>query len=658
MMRACQEILTKAWSRNLDKNTLIEMPRSITGLSLGKNIVLLLILTFLTASYVITPLPANADYVPQSSSTLNLSSEFGVSWAGDDVAYAMTPIDSENSTLLAGYTTSFGAGGSDVWLVKVTSRLNYLNGEPWIYRDMVDWRRTYGGAQDDGARSLIQASDGRYIIAGYTKSYGAGGFDMYLLKVDSDGDLLWNWTYGGSQDDGANCIVPASDGGYIIAGYTNSDVQSQSAWLVKTDLSGQMQWNRTVPGMEVNSIMRTKDNGYVLATKSFAGFELVKLDSMGQVQWNQTYAALDLSEAESAVQTSDGGYAVAGWENVSQTSTSARLIKTDSSGNVQWDETYPGLGAYAMIQTSSGGYALTGDRAFLIITDSSGHVQWNRNYDALSEDNLHFTRTYYIAEPSPNQFVMAGTQQSYGQILTGLDGRMIKVTLRWVEDTTPPKITVLSPENKIYTTSDVPLIFKTDKPAVWMAYQIDNGRNVTVSGNTTITLLDGWHNITVYAAGADYNNGASETVHFSKFAVDSVPLNVKVHSIQNTTYASPDLPLVFSVDKLVSWVGYSLDGQANVTIAQNVTLAGLVNGAHTLTVYAKDTIGLSEASDSINFAVSDLSPADIPSEFSGQYDPTTPNTDRFPPTLVAAACAGSFAIIGASLLIYFKKRKH
>jgi cell division septation protein DedD len=383
------------------------------------------------------PMLVKADYVPQSSTTLNLSSEFGVSWAGDDVAYAMTPIDSENSTVLAGYTTSFGAGGSDVWLVKVTSRLNFLNGQPWFYRYMVDWRKTYGGAQDDGAKGVIQAGDGCYIIAGYTESYGAGGFDMYLAKVDPDGNLLWNRTYGGSQDDGANCIVQASDGGYIIAGYTNSGVQSQSAWLVKIDSSGQVQWNRTVSGIEVNSIICTSDGGYVLATKYFAGFELVKLDSSCQVQWNQTYIGPDNSAAESAIQTNDGGYAIAGWENVSQTSTSARLIKTDSSGNVQWDQTYAGLGAFALIQTSSGGYALTGDRAFLIITNSSGHVQWNRNYDALSEDNLHFTRTYYIAESISNQFVMAGTQQSYGMILTGLDGRMITITLRYAADTTP-----------------------------------------------------------------------------------------------------------------------------------------------------------------------------------------------------------------------------
>ncbi len=590
---------------------------------------------------------SSANYVPQLSSTLNLSGGDGANWARDDVAYSMAQINGENSTILAGYTTSSGAGGSDIWLVKVTQRLNVFQGLGSYYMDAVEWRKTYGGAQDDGAKSVIQAGDGNYVLAGYTKSYGAGGFDMYLVKVDSDGNLLWNRTYGGSQDDGANCIVQTSDGGYVLAGYTNSGVQSQNAWLVKTDSSGQEQWNRVVPGIEANSITHTSDDGYVLATKYFTGFELVKLDSSGQVQWNQTYTGPDNSAAESAIQTNDGGYAIAGWENASGTSTSARLIKTDSSGNVQWDQTYAGLGAYALTQTSNGGYALTGDRAFLIITNSSGHVQWNRNYDALSEDNLQFTRTYYVGEPSPNQFVMAGTQQSYGQILTGLDGMMVRVTLRNVADTTPPKITVLSPEDKIYTASDVPLVFTVNKPTLWIGYQIDSGRNVTISGNTTITLLDGWHNITLYAADADYNNGASETVHFSNFAVDTVPLNVAIHSIQNVTYTTKDLPLNFTVGKPVSWTAYSLDGQANVTISQNTTLTGLPSGAHTLTVYAQDAIGLIEASNTINFDVADT-PPEKPNTLTPAVDLTMIST---------AAAVVAVAAAATGLLVYFKKHK-
>ena len=619
-------------------------------------IALLLVFVLIIAPFLTKSLSVEADYVPQSSGTLNLSSEFGVSWAGDDVAYAMTSIEGEDSMMLVGYTTSFGAGGSDVWLVKVTNTLNFLDGEPWCYRDMVDWRKTYGGAHDDGGKSVVKTRDGGYIIAGYTESYGAGGSDMYLIKVDSDGNLLWDETYGGSQADGANCIVQAGDNGYLIAGYTNSGVTSQSSWLVKTDSSGQIQFNQTLSGLEAKSIVRTKDGGYVLATRCFAGFGLVKLDSSCQVEWNQTYAASNNSVVESAIQTSEGGYAMAGWENSSETSTSTRLIKTDPYGNIRWQKTYAGLGAYALIQTSSGGYALTGDRAFFMITDSSGNVQWNRNYDALSEDNLHFTRNYYVAEINSTQFVMAGTQQSYGQILTGLDGRMIRVTLRCVEDTMPPKITVLSPENKIYMTEDVPLIFTTNKPIVWVAYRIDNGLNVTIFGNITITLPDGWHSITLYAADADYNNGASETVHFSKFAVDTVPLNIKVHSIRNTTYRTRDLPLTFTVDKPVSWVAYSLDEHTNVTISKNTTLTGIPKGAHTLSVYAQDTIGLIEASNSVSFVVDDA-PDDFHPEQADEDESAMSIAESSPTEFAIIASAVFVSDIGVFLLVYFKKRQ-
>lgn len=575
-------------------------------------------------------LPTRADYAPVSSEGLNLSGEFGKSWAKDDVACSvLTGKNGENITMLTGYTSSFGAGGSDVWLIKVALKLNYLNGQPWYYRNMVEWTKTFGGAKDDMAKSVIQSSDDCYVLAGQTKSYGAGGFDMYLLKVDSDGNVLWNMTYGGSRDDGANCVVQTTDGGFLLAGYTLSGVQSQSTWLVKTDASGRMQWSRVEFGLEANSIVRTSDGGYALATKYPNAFTVVKLDSSAVLQWSQTYIEPNDAEAESAIQTSDGGYAVTGWSNTSTSSTSARLIKLDSSGNIQWGRTYAGLGAYALIQTSDGGYALTGDRAFLMITDSLGNVQWNQNYDALSDDNLHFTRTYSIIQPAPNQFVMAGTQQSYGQILTGLDGRMITVTLRW-GDVTPPKITVLSPENKIYTTSNVPLICTVDKPPIWMAYQIDKGRNITITGNTTVSLPDGRHNMTVYAADADYNNGASNTVFFSNFAVDTVPINVTVTSIQNITYTGRDVPLNFTVGKEVLWTAYTLDGQANITIPQNATLTGLSFGSHTLTVYAQDTIGLIDASDTVNFVVADNT---IP---------------EFPNILIAAfALALTFTIVAA-----------
>ena len=89
-----------------------------------------------------------------------------------------------------------------------------------VNMDRIQWARTYGGSEDDVAKCVIQASDGGFVLAGYTNSYGAGGSDMYLVKTDSNGNMQWNTTYGGAADDGASCVLQSSDGGYVLAGYT------------------------------------------------------------------------------------------------------------------------------------------------------------------------------------------------------------------------------------------------------------------------------------------------------------------------------------------------------------------------------------------------------------------------------------------------------
>ncbi len=102
--------------------------------------------------------PTKADFAPVSSNTLNLSAEFGASWAKDDIPYSLVTVSSTNVTYLAGSTASFGTGGSDVWLIKVSSQLNVFPGIGSYYMDSVTWRKTYGGPQDELARSVIQSS--------------------------------------------------------------------------------------------------------------------------------------------------------------------------------------------------------------------------------------------------------------------------------------------------------------------------------------------------------------------------------------------------------------------------------------------------------------------------------------------------------------------
>jgi predicted secreted protein len=130
---------------------------------------------------------------------------------------------------------------------------------------MPGWSKTYGGTNANVAYALVQTSDGGYALAGYTNSFGAGGYDFWLVKTDSNGNMQWNKTYGGTGDDEAAALVQTTDGGYALAGYTNSfGAGGYDFWLVKTDSNGNMQWNKTYGGSGndyASDLVRTSDGG-------------------------------------------------------------------------------------------------------------------------------------------------------------------------------------------------------------------------------------------------------------------------------------------------------------------------------------------------------------------------------------------------------------
>jgi len=167
-------------------------------------------------------------------------------------------------------------------------------------------------------------------------------------------------------------------------------------------------------------------------------------------------------------------------------------------------------------------------------------------------------------------------------------------------DTTSPTVSVLSPENKTYAATDVPLTFTVDESTSWMGYSLDGQANVT-SGNTTLTSLsDGTHYVVVYANDTVGNMGASSMVYFT---VDTTSPTVSVLSPENKTYVVTDVSLTFTVDESTSWMGYSLDGSANVTVTGNTTLTSLSDGMHSLIVYTSDIAGNIGSSDMAYFTM-------------------------------------------------------
>ncbi|MDD2891182.1 MAG: hypothetical protein PHE49_11190, partial [bacterium] len=163
----------------------------------------------------------------------------------------------DNGYIIAGYTNSFGAGGVDVYLIKTDSSGDTL------------WTRTYGGVNQDYGRSMQQTKDSGYIITGYTNSFGAGGADVYLIKINSSGDTLWTKTFGGSGSDYGHSVQQTKDSGYIIAGYTNSFGTGLSdIYLIKTNSSGDILWTKTYGGSQNDCgyfVRQTQDDGYIIA---------------------------------------------------------------------------------------------------------------------------------------------------------------------------------------------------------------------------------------------------------------------------------------------------------------------------------------------------------------------------------------------------------
>jgi predicted secreted protein len=271
----------------------------------------------------------------------------------EDEAYSLIQT-TDGGYAIVGETQAWKHDCGDVWLLKLDSQGNLL------------WDKTYGGSGFDGARSLIQTKEGGYAVAGYIQSKGAGRIDFWLLKLDSRGNLLWDKTFGGSEDDCARSLIQTKDGGYAVAGYTKSyGAGGRDVWLLKLDSRGNRLWDRTCGGSgldQAHSLIQTKDGGYAVAgvnsSKGAAGSDvwLIKLDNQGNKVWDKTYGGSKGDVAYSLIQTTDGGYTVAGYTySKGAGGGDFWLLKLDSRGNRLWDKTYGGSKgdvAYSLIQTA------------------------------------------------------------------------------------------------------------------------------------------------------------------------------------------------------------------------------------------------------------------------------------------------------------------
>ncbi len=388
---------------------------------------------------------------------------------------------------VAGLTNSFDDevvghhGGEDGWVVK----LNAVGD--------TEWEICLGGSGTDLLNSITQTSDGGYVVAGETFSsglprYHTGG-DAYVVKLDGSGNVQWQYCYGGSLEDWFNSIVQTADGGFVAAGGTNSNdngdvtgyhgTSGSDCWVVKISSTGTIQWEKCRGGSGndvTKSIIKTTDGGFALAgtTNSYDGdvagslgsndVWIIKLDDTGALLWQYPIGGTLSDSGWSIIQTSDGGYAVAGQTRSTNDYVSGNhggddfwIVKLDATAGYQWSKCLGGSGddfAQSVIQTADGGFAVAGytlshdgqvtrnygngpgdGNEWVVKLNDTGAIQWQKSLGGTVFDQANSI----IQIPNGN-YVVAGYASSDDSDVTNNHGGEDM----WIVELAPPDPPVIS----------------------------------------------------------------------------------------------------------------------------------------------------------------------------------------------------------------------
>lgn len=341
------------------------------------------------------------------------------SYGDSNDQYCRSMIQSDSCFYLAGADTS------DLSLMKINPDGVLL------------WSKTYGGSEQQFAEDCSATFEGGLILTGWT-SY-SGDVDLWLLKLDSDGELEWSKVFGDSVEDRGFSVIQTSDGGYAALGSQLDSNCVPDVFLMKTDSSGNLEWESSFGGNDSDigfSVCETSDAGFILTGFTFVGdgdcdLWLIKTDSAGNMQWEQKFGGILEEVGYSVLQTADGGYIALGYTLNQITVTDILLIKTDELGNEQWSETYGGADwdiGDCLIQTLNDGYAFTGSitdensiNSYVIKVDSNGTVEWEYIIGDSSSDEYG----YSIVQLNDGSYAVAGDERSfatgdYNMLLTHL----------------------------------------------------------------------------------------------------------------------------------------------------------------------------------------------------------------------------------------------
>ena len=443
--------------------------------------------------------------------------------------------DIDGGYVLAGMTRSTDKdvqsgvkGGFDAWVVKTDTS------------GLLLWEKTYGGSEGDQLQTILTTPDSGYIFGGITASKGNGSGDIWIIKLDKIGAIQWEKTLGGSDHEFLSSVNPTSDGGYIIGGITNSsdgDIKSGNKgnydfWLVKITSTGSIQWEKTYGGSKddkLESVQPASDGGYILGgwtessdgdiksgIKGYDDYWIIKVDGLGTIEWEKSYGGTRYEQLQSVLSTPDGGYLLAGWSDSSDGDIHSGnkgyidvwVVKINGSGVIEWEKTYGG-GSDDRLEsvgfTSDGGYLLgvntlsndgdvqSGNKGsydiWMIKINEKGTIQWEKTFGGSYDDQLQS-----VQSKSDGGFVIGGTTNSIdGDIRSGYKGDydfwVIKVNLNY-----PPFVpsqTIVIPENSPVGVTSY-LIQGSDKDHDTLTYSKlsgnDNGK-ISVLPDGTIELL-------------------------------------------------------------------------------------------------------------------------------------------------------------------------
>jgi len=331
----------------------------------------------------------------------------------EDVGYSVQQT-TDGGYIVTGTTRSFGNGNDDIYLIKTD-----VNG-------IEQWNKTFGGTDREWGHSVQQTTDGGYIITGTTKSFGIGFTNVYLIKTDGNGDSLWTKTFGGTDGAEGFSVQQTTDGGYVITGIGGADVD---VYLIKTDGNGVAQWIKTFGGAYGdggNSVQQTTDGGYIitggysyfLTNSTTADFYLIKTDVNGIEQWNKTFGGTNWDWGYSVQQTTDGGYIITGsTESFGNVGSDVYLIKTDGNGIEEWNQTFGGTDldiGFSVQQTTDGGYIITGFEGadvdvYLIKTDGNGIEQWSQTFGGTD-----YAGGTSVQQTTDGGYIITGSTESFG----------------------------------------------------------------------------------------------------------------------------------------------------------------------------------------------------------------------------------------------------